>query len=125
MVRLRGTILDIFVKNAILGDRVRVRYDTSIHFRGIDINEVIIDQHYNQKHFDISDWIILELIKELHDEHPFIESEVEAFTYFVAEPIYHNNKPYRLIFLIEKGAQYIGVINAFRVREKKHGISIK
>lgn len=47
------------------------------------------------------------------------------FTYFVAEPIFHNSRPYRLIFLVEKGSSYIGVINAFRVKEKKHGIPIK
>lgn len=104
---------------------MRIRYDTSIRFRDIDINEVIIDQHYNQKDFDVSDWIILELIKELDGEHPYIETVTEQFSYFVAEPVFHLSKPYRLIFLIEKGSSYIGVINAFRVKEKKHGISIR
>lgn len=104
---------------------MRARYDISIRFRDIDFNEVVIDQHYSQKHFDVSDWIIIELIKELDEEHPYIESVNEPYTYFVVEPIFHNKKPYRLIFLIEKGARYIGVINAFRVKEKKHGIPIR
>ena len=102
---------------------MRTRYDVLIRFR--DINEVIIYQHYNQKHFDVSDWIILELIKELNDYHPYIETHNDQFTYFVVEPVYHLNKPYRLIFLIEKERNYIGVINAFRVKEKKHVISIR
>lgn len=104
---------------------MRTKYDLSLRFRDINISEVIIDQHYNQKHFDVSDWIILELLKELNDEHPFIESENDQFKYFVAEPIFHNNKPYRIIFLVEKGFNYIGVINAFRVQEKKYGIPIR
>lgn len=103
---------------------MRIRYDLSIRYRGIDIKEVIIDQHYSEKHFDVSDWIILELVKTLHNKSVEIKTENEKFTNFVAEPLFHNFKPYRLIFLLEKGSTYIGVINAFRIQEIKHGIPI-
>lgn len=102
---------------------MRNRYDISILFRGIDFNEVIIDQHYTEKHFDVSDWIILELVKCLHNKSVEIKSDNDKFIYFVAEPLFHNYKPYRLIFLLEKENSYIGVINAFRIQEKKYGIS--
>lgn len=101
---------------------MRVKYDLSLRFRDIDIKEVIIDQYYNIKHFDVSDWIILELVKTLHNKTYEIKAETEIFTYFVAEPLYYNQKPYRLIFLLERDCNYIGVINAFRTQEKKHGI---
>ena len=104
---------------------MRIRYDLSLRFRGIDIKEVIIDQHYSEKHFDVSDWIILELVKTLHNKSVEIKTKNEKFIYFVAEPLIHNLKPYRLIFLLEKGNTYIGVINAFRIQEKKHGIPIR
>lgn len=102
---------------------MRVSYDLSLRYRNVDINEVIIDQYYSDKHFDVNDWIILELVKTLHNKTYEVKAENNNFTYFVAEPLFYNSKPYRLIFLLEKGCNFIGVINAFRIQEKKHGIS--
>jgi hypothetical protein len=115
-------LVDRFVNRGKLGeDYVRVKYDLLLRFEDIDINEVIIDQHYTEKHFDVSDWIILELVKHLNHREVDIKSKTnnDLYSYFVAEPLFHNNKPYRLVFLIEAGQNYIGVINAFRIKEKK------
>lgn len=102
---------------------MRIKYDLSLRYRDVEIAEVIIDQYYTEKHFDVSDWIILELVKTLHNKTYEVKAENGSYTYFAAEPLFHNHKPYRLIFLLEEGCYYIGVINAFRVQEKKHGIS--
>ena len=98
---------------------MRIKYDLSLRFADVDINEVIIDQYYSYKHYDVSDWIILELIKNLHNRKSSNKTENERFEYYVEEPVFHNDKPYRLILVMEKGFNYIGVINAFRVKEKK------
>lgn len=80
--------------------------------------KVVIDQHYKQKHPEISDELILELVKILDGHRLNFDSENFAFEYYKEEPLVYNNHPYRLVFLIHKGEEYLGVINAFRVRRK-------
>jgi hypothetical protein len=41
------------------------------------------------------------------------------------EPIFLDDKPYRLVFVMEKNKNYLGVINAFRIQEKRYGIPIR
>jgi len=114
--------VDRNVKFDSLGVGVRISYDLSLRYSDIDIKEVIIDQYYTKKHFDMSDWIILELVKTLHNKTYEVKAMNGKFKYFATEPLFHNHKPYRLIFLLEKNCYYIGVINAFRISEKKYGI---
>lgn len=87
------------------------------------INEVIIDQHYKINHPEVSDQIILKLVKKLDGKNREHEANSSGYLYYVEEPIYLNEKPYRLIFMLENKKNYLGVINAFRVKEKKYGIS--
>jgi hypothetical protein len=93
-------------------------------FNGHKINEVIIDQHYKLKHPEMSDDLILKLVNELNRESRLHTHANGNFLYYVEDPIFYNGKPYRLIFLMESGYNYIGVVNAFRVKEKKNGISL-
>lgn len=104
---------------------MRVEYDLSLRFVDIEIKKVIIDQYYSYKHFEMNDWIILELIKTLNFRKYLAESEVGNYRYFSIEPVFHNSKPYRIVFLLEKECNYVGVINAFRVQEKKHALPIR
>ena len=46
-----------------------------------------------------------------------------GFEYFVFEPVYYKSKPYRVILVIENGFNYLGVVNIFRVKEKKNAVS--
>lgn len=95
----------------------------SLVFNGLRIDEVIIDQHYKANHPEMNDYIIMSLIKELDGCSRKPERIDIKYSYFVEEPILLHLKPYRLIMVLEKGKQYLGVINAFRVKEKKYGIS--
>lgn len=102
---------------------MRTTYNVSMVLNDLEINEVIIDEHYKINHSEMSDFIILSLIKKLNGCSRTPAQVSLYYLYFVEEPIFLNEKPYRLIIVLEKGKQYIGVVNAFRVKEKKYGIS--
>jgi hypothetical protein len=96
----------------------RNEYWMTLIFNERLIFKVVIDQHYKQKHPDISDELILELVKMLDGLRLNFDSENFAFEYYKEESLVYNNQPYRLVFLIPKGEDYLGIINAFRVRRK-------
>ncbi len=77
-------------------------------------SEVIIDSHYEEKHFDhINDDLILELVQRLNGRFEIPADAKDEFTYFVTI-IGLNHKHYRLVWLLEDDSVYIGVVNAFR-----------
>ena len=84
------------------------------------IGSVMIDYHYLEKHSEsMSDALILDLVKSL-DGGTFVPVKVtEEYEYYTTEPVEWNGKPYRLIWCLQNGEDYIGVINAFRVKKKK------
>jgi len=49
--------------------------------------------------------------------------DVEAirgdFEYFRVEPVVFEDKPYRFVFLLCVGEDFLGLVNAFRVRSEK------
>ena len=77
-------------------------------------NEVVIDSHYELKHSDhISDELILSLVVLLDGAEQLPEDTKGPFNYY-ATIIELKNKTYRLVWLLEDGKLYIGVVNAFR-----------
>jgi hypothetical protein len=86
---------------------------------GIKIVQVIIDPHYEEKHDDhMSDELILQLVQELDGRFELPETKSGRYSYF-ATLIELAKKQYRLIWLLEDHAIYIGVVNAFRDRRRK------
>ena len=86
---------------------------------GIRITHVIIDTHYEKKHADyMSDSLILKLVEKLDGRREFPEARTANYSYF-ATLIEHNNKQYRLIWLLEDHAIYVGVVNAYRDKRRK------
>lgn len=94
-------------------------YDKLIHLNGLMLFKIIIDQHYKLSHPEIDDEIILDLVSALNGLVVEPEATRGIFEYFKFEPVYRNAKPYRLVFLICQSENYLGVINAFRVGERK------
>jgi hypothetical protein len=93
----------------------RREYDVSIVLNHRRITKAIIDSHYEEKHAEsISDDIILKLIKMLDGEEADLANEDYPFTYFVNDKMKLNGKLYRLVWLLEEGRSYIGIINAYR-----------
>ena len=78
------------------------------------INKVIIDPHYEQKHGgDIDDALILQLVNKLDGRFEVPVTVDEDFSYFVTL-LNLNRKQYRLIWLLETEAVFVGVVNAYR-----------
>ncbi len=86
----------------------------SIIVNGRIFSEVIIDPHYEEKHSDnITDELILSLALRLNGRFEIPVSTKDEYSYFVTI-IELNGKQYRLVWLLEADAVYIGVVNAFR-----------
>lgn len=97
----------------------RKEYLLEITINNRNLSKVVIDQHYQLKHPDMSDDLILKLVKSINKEIFEIESEVNGFQYFRAEPVIYEEKPYRLIMLLCIHDDFLGVVNAFRVNKGK------
>lgn len=90
-----------------------------ITVNGIKISRVIIDDHYKEKHSDhMTDDLILDLVKQLDGRKEVPDDVVGKFSYF-ATLVELDEKQYRLIWLLEKDAIYIGVVNAYRDKRRK------
>ncbi len=101
-------------------DERRTEYHHRLKINGRQLHRVIIDQHYQLKHGnDITDKLILELIDELNDQTFPIQSRRGEFEYFAVEPVYRSRSPYRLVLVLCVTDDYLGVINAFRVKRRK------
>lgn len=93
----------------------RREYPVSLTINGIEIEIVIIDSHYEIKHSaTINDELILKLTRTLNKEFHEPVDEKGIFKYFVTDEIELNNRLYKLIWLLEEGQFYLGVINAYR-----------
>jgi hypothetical protein len=89
-----------------------------ITVNGVNIVQVIIDPHYEEKHHSyMSDELILKLIKQLDGREELPETKTDRYAYF-ATLIEFEEKKYRLIWLLEDHAIYIGVVNAYRDRRR-------
>ncbi len=83
------------------------------------IVQVVIDSHYEQRHGQsMDDALILALVAKLDGRRELPEEQKGPYSYF-ATLIEHGPKQYRLIWLLEDDAIYIGVVNAYRDRRRK------
>ena len=81
--------------------------------------QVVIDSHYEEKHRkDMSDGLILKLVQALDGRKELPEAKAGRYAYF-ATLIELGEKQYRLVWLLEDHAIYIGVVNAYRDRRRK------
>lgn len=86
----------------------------------IRINQVVIDSHYAAKRLDhMSDDLILKLVRELNGRRELPESKSGHYAYFATLIELNDGKQYRVIWLLEGHAIYIGVVNAYRDRRRR------
>lgn len=95
----------------------RREYSLAITFNKRCFSRVVIDPHYEEKHPDITDQLILELVKQLDGRDIEPEGEADGFKYFAHEMDWQH-KSYRIV-LTYCEEDFLGVINVFRVKEKK------
>lgn len=93
----------------------RREYPLKIVVNEISIQKVVIDPHYEEKHPDISDQVVLDLVRQL-DGGEYEPEKVmpSGFSYFVEEALKLENKTYRLIWLLKDDEVFIGVVNCYR-----------
>ena len=85
----------------------------------IKVVQVLIDPHYEKKHLAyMSDELILRLVAELNGRRELPETKAGKYSYF-ATLVELDEKQYRLVWLLEDNAIYIGVVNAYRDRRKR------
>ena len=79
---------------------------------------MVIDPHYEIRHRkQMNDDLILELVAKLSGFSFVPEARDSAgFEYFKTEPLWHNAKVYRLVWLTHPEESYVGVRNAFRTK---------
>lgn len=93
----------------------RREYPIRLTVNGRRIVKVIIDPHYELKHSNsIDDAVILELVRLLSGQSFEPEMENEDFQYFVSDNLVLWSKRYKLVWLLEQNALYVGVVNAYR-----------
>lgn len=95
----------------------RPEYPLAITINGRKLKRVVIDQHYRENHSDsMSDEIILGLVQTL-DGKKFPPERIQGdFEYFTVEPAYLLDKAYRVILVLCLTDDFLGVVNAFRVK---------
>tara|TARA_Y100000296_G_C5177672_1_gene261103 strand:- start:988 stop:1287 length:300 start_codon:yes stop_codon:yes gene_type:complete len=96
----------------------RPEYPLDIVINNKKLSRVVIDQHYKINHPEMNDKLIVELVRTQDGAILNIEEEKDGFQYFSIEPVEYEEKPYRLILLLCIHDDFVGVVNAFRVRRK-------
>ncbi len=96
----------------------RRSYAVSLVLNGRQIEQVIINPHYEEKHSDsVIDEIILNLVKKYLDGEE-VESasgpDEDGFEYFVRDLLELDGKFYKLVWLLKDNEVYIGIVNAYR-----------
>lgn len=90
-----------------------------IVINGFRVSQVVIDPHYEEKHAEsIDDARILMLVGKLDGRYELPEAVSNGYSYF-STLIELEGKQYRLIWLLEAGTIYVGIINAYRDDRRK------
>lgn len=84
---------------------------------GRSVRRIVVDDHF-KKHKEITDDLILDLVRQLDGTDNIPDDTKDEFEYFV-NLIVIGNKKYRLVWLLEKEKLFIGVITAFRDSRRK------
>lgn len=97
----------------------RVHRISPIVINGVRVTQVVIDPHFEEKHStSINDALIIKLVLKLDGRRELAVSKNGRYSYF-ATLIELNSKQYRLIWLLEDHAVYVGVVNAYRDRRRR------
>ncbi len=88
----------------------------AITINGRLISKVIVDPHI-EKHKDITDDVLLDLVRELDGTEQRPDDIKDPFEYF-ASRIEIYGKLYRLVWLLEDNQLYVGIVTAFREKKR-------
>jgi hypothetical protein len=90
-------------------------YAIPVMINGIMVNRFSLIHIMKKKHAGtVTDEIILEWVKTLNGLEIEPVKVDEPFSYFESDRIEYRGKSYKLIWLLEMGQRYIGIVNAYR-----------
>ncbi|MBS1959532.1 MAG: hypothetical protein JST80_08690 [Bdellovibrionales bacterium] len=89
-------------------------YGLKIWFNGRLYERVEIGPHYQEKHPNINDFLILDLLIELSTRKVQVDSCRNGFSYFCFDDFEWKGKLYRVVVCVPDHHRYIGVVNCFR-----------
>ncbi|MCZ0931944.1 MAG: hypothetical protein OXJ52_02190 [Oligoflexia bacterium] len=89
-----------------------------ITINGKVIKKLIIDPHVDKHADHINDDLIKKMVRQLDGGIFHSEKEFDGFSYF-ATILKMEGLYYKLVWLLEKGCLYIGVITTYRDRRVK------
>jgi len=93
----------------------RREYDINIMVNKVNIQKLIVSAHYEENHPDITDEVIIELVRQLDgEEYTPDDIKPSGFEYFVNDGLQLKGKTYRLIWLLKHDELFIGVVNCYR-----------
>lgn len=92
----------------------RRTYPADLVINGRPIHEIVIDPHYEAKHEDIDDALILALVCGLDGREFQAESRDGEWEFFMLDRIDFQSKQYRLVWCLRDDCLFIGVVNCFR-----------
>lgn len=111
-----SAIIDTLIK---MSTQRRIYKISPITVNRVKVVQVVIDSHFEKKHSSsMNDQLILSLVKELDGRFEASEARKGRYSYF-ATLIEFNRKQFRLIWLLEDHAIYIGIVNAYRDDRKR------
>ena len=90
---------------------------SKITVNGKSISRVLVDDHV-RKHKDITNDLILDLVKQL-DETDNLPDDVNGKFQYYVNLFEFSGKQYRIVWLLEKGKLYIGVVTIYRDNRRK------
>lgn len=91
-------------------------YPLKLTINSQQLEQVVVDPHYEGKHSDsITDEIILSLVKQL-DGKTFvpIDRDEQGFQYFVNDRLELDGKFYKLIWMLHNEELFVGIVNTYR-----------
>ena len=88
-----------------------------ITVNGKSISRVLVDDHV-RKHKDVTDDLILDLVKQLDGTDSLPDDIRGEFQYYV-NLFESDGKQYRIVWLLENGKLYIGVVTVYRDNRRK------
>ena len=89
-------------------------YPFNLLINGHILNSVVIDSHYELNHKDMTDFLILQIVKSIDGLVTRPERVNPPFEYYKYDFLKFDRKLYRLVWCIHLEKQYFGVINCFR-----------
>lgn len=93
----------------------RREYATRLTINNRKIEKIIIDSHYEEKHSaSVDDETIIALVKQLDGRVVEAEKLAGAFSYFATDKMVFDGKLYKLVWLLEDDAVYVGIVNCYR-----------